>query len=88
MKRSIGKALTEKTVGKFYLEKQFNIKLSSKKTGIKKFSSFRKSQNHLKNLLGLFLPESPSCINIENQQSTNPKDFQIFLTLLSNVLRL
>ena len=32
-----------------HLEKQFNIELLSKKTGTKKFSSFRKSQNHLKN---------------------------------------
>ena len=40
------------------MEKQFNVKLLSKKTGTRKFSSFRKSQNHLKNL-GLFSPESP-----------------------------
>ena len=36
------------------LEKQF--KTEKKK---KKFSSFRKSQNHLKNLIELFSPESP-----------------------------
>ena len=41
------------------MEKQFNIKLLSKKTGTKNFSSFRKSHNHLQNLLGLFSPESP-----------------------------
>ena len=35
------------------LEKQFNIKLLSKKTGRKTFSSFRKSC--LKNLLGLYI---------------------------------
>ena len=39
-------------------KKQFNIKLLCKKTGTKKFSSFRKSQNHLKNLLGLSSSEA------------------------------
>ena len=45
---------------RLHLEKQFNIKLLSKKTGRKTFSSFRNSQNHPKILLGLFSPESPS----------------------------
>ena len=42
------------------LENQFNTNFLSKKTGRKTFSSSRKSQSHLKNLLGLFSPESPS----------------------------
>ena len=40
------------------LEKQFKMKLWSTKTGRKTLSSFRKSQNHLKNLLGLFSRET------------------------------
>ena len=41
------------------LEKQFNLKLGSEKMGRKAFSSFRKFQNHFKNLPELFSPESP-----------------------------
>ena len=41
------------------MEEQFNIKILSEKNGTKKSSSFRKPQNHLKNLIGLFSPESP-----------------------------
>ena len=40
------------------LERQFKMKLWSTKTGRKTLSSFRKSQNHLKNLLELFSRET------------------------------
>ena len=44
---------------RLHLEKQINIKLLHKKTGRKTLSSLRKSQNHLKNVLGFFSPELP-----------------------------
>ena len=58
---------------RLHLEKQVKIKVLGKKTGRKTFSSFKKSQNHLKNLLGLFSPESPFFCEI-----VSTTDFCIF----------
>ena len=50
------------------MEKQFNLKLLSKKNRNKKIF-FRKFQNHLKNFLGLFSPELPIQPAVVTQQT-------------------
>ena len=69
---------------RLHLQKQFNMKLLSKKTGRKTFLSFSKSQNHKKNLHGLFSPESsillpPIASGTNCVLSILPKSRQILL---------
>ena len=56
----------------------------SKKTGRKTFSSFRKSQSHLKNLLGFISVSEDGCLDVSRETASNYKQVQTHLINQTN----